>query len=58
VDLEPFFAEVHRANMAKLGGFRRADGKWMKPPDWTPPDIEGLLAAKYGWSRATTSSRT
>ncbi len=21
----------------------REDGKWIKPPGWTPPDIEGVL---------------
>ncbi len=49
VDLEPFFHEVHRANMTKVGGTRRADGKWMKPADWQPPDIAGLLTRLYGW---------
>jgi predicted HAD superfamily Cof-like phosphohydrolase len=48
VDLEPFFAEVHRSNMAKVGGTRRADGKWLKPAGWTPPDIAGLLRRRYG----------
>jgi predicted HAD superfamily Cof-like phosphohydrolase len=48
VDLEPFFAEVHRSNMAKVGGTRRADGKWLKPEGWTPPDIAGLLRRRYG----------
>ena len=43
VDLQPFFAEVHRCNMAKVGGRRREDGKWLKPAGWTPPDIAGLL---------------
>lgn len=43
VDLEPFFAEVHRSNMAKVGGEVRADGKVLKPPSWTPPDIKGIL---------------
>ena len=34
------------ANLRKFapGGHRRADGKWIKPPDWTPPDIAGVLA--------------
>jgi predicted HAD superfamily Cof-like phosphohydrolase len=45
VDLEPFWQEVHRTNMAKAGGPVRADGKRLKPPGWTPPDIAGVLAA-------------
>ena len=45
VDLETFYAEVHRSNMAKLGGPRRADGKIQKPDGWQPPDISGLLEA-------------
>jgi predicted HAD superfamily Cof-like phosphohydrolase len=44
IDLEPFFDEVMRANMAKIGGPLREDGKRLKPPGWTPPDIEGVLA--------------
>ncbi len=49
VDLEPFFAEVHRSNMAKAGGPHRADGKWLKPADWEPPDVRGLLARLHAW---------
>jgi predicted HAD superfamily Cof-like phosphohydrolase len=49
VDLDPFFREVHRSNMAKVGGYRRADGKWMKPEGWQPPDIAGLLEKLHGW---------
>ena len=37
------FAEVHRSNMAKVGGPVREDGKKLKPPGWTPPDIAGVL---------------
>lgn len=44
----PIAAEVHRSNMAKLGGSVREDGKIMKPPGWTPPDIAGELR-KQGW---------
>jgi predicted HAD superfamily Cof-like phosphohydrolase len=44
VDLAPFFAEVHAANLRKAGGPVREDGKIGKPPGWTPPDIAGLLA--------------
>lgn len=43
VDLEPFFEEVHRSNMAKMGGPVDENGKKQKPPGWTPPDIAGVL---------------
>jgi hypothetical protein len=43
IDLELFWDEVHRSNMAKAGGPQRADGKALKPEGWTPPDIRGLL---------------
>lgn len=39
IDIEPIFAEIHRSNMKKLTGPKRADGKQLKPDDWTPPDI-------------------
>jgi predicted HAD superfamily Cof-like phosphohydrolase len=50
VDIEPFFEEVHRSNMAKVGGTRRPDGKWLKPPDWQPPDLTRILRERYGTS--------
>jgi predicted HAD superfamily Cof-like phosphohydrolase len=43
IDLRPVFEEVHRANMAKLGGGTRADGKVLKPGGWQPPDLAPLL---------------
>lgn len=43
VDLAPFWEEVHRTNLAKAGGPKRADGKRLKPEGWEPPDIEGVL---------------
>lgn len=48
IDGAPIAAEVHRSNMAKVGGPRRADGKILKPEGWTPPNIEGELR-KQGW---------
>jgi predicted HAD superfamily Cof-like phosphohydrolase len=45
VDLEPFWDEVHRTNMAKAGGPVREDGKRLKPEGWQPPDIAGVLAS-------------
>ncbi|MCP5097538.1 MAG: hypothetical protein GY943_18485 [Chloroflexi bacterium] len=44
IDADAVFAEVHRANMEKIGGPRRADGKLLKPPGWQPADVNGVLA--------------
>jgi predicted HAD superfamily Cof-like phosphohydrolase len=42
---EVFQDEVDRANLRKFGpgGHRREDGKWVKPADFVPPNIAGLL---------------
>jgi predicted HAD superfamily Cof-like phosphohydrolase len=48
IELEPFFDEVNRANMTKVGGSVREDGKQLKPPGWTPPDIAGTYRRLYG----------
>ena len=52
VDADAVFAEVHRANMAKLAGPKRADGKQLKPEGWQPADVGAVLerqrAAKPG----------
>ena len=42
VDLQEFFDEVHRANMAKEGGGNRDDGKILKPAGWKASDIAGI----------------
>lgn len=46
VDLEPFFEEVHRANMGKIAA--PDGGKSVKPDGWTPPDIEAVHNRIYG----------
>jgi predicted HAD superfamily Cof-like phosphohydrolase len=50
IPLNAVFAEVHRSNMTKLlpdgSVLRRADGKIVKPPHWSPPDIAAILAGK------------
>lgn len=43
VDADAVFAEVHRANMHKTTGPRRSDGKVLKPADWQPPDVAGVV---------------
>lgn len=48
VELGPMFVEVHRSNLEKIGGGKRADGKIAKPEGWRPPDIAGELR-KQGW---------
>ena len=48
IPLDQVFAEVHRSNMSKLGAdgkpIYREDGKVLKGPDYTPPDVQGVLA--------------
>lgn len=46
VDLEPFFAEVHRSNMTKVGGPVRGDGKRLKPDTYEPPNLGPILEAQ------------
>lgn len=43
IDADAVFQEVHRANMHKTTGPKRADGKQMKPPDWQPADVAGVI---------------
>lgn len=44
IDMEPVFREVHRSNMSKVGGYKRTDGKWVKPATYSPASIEPILA--------------
>jgi predicted HAD superfamily Cof-like phosphohydrolase len=46
VEPDGVFAEVHRANMDKVSGPRRADGKQLKPEGWRPADVPGVLRAQ------------
>lgn len=45
---KPLLKEVDESNLRKFGpgGYRRDDGKWIKPPDWKVPDIEGVLKSQ------------
>ena len=36
IDMDPVFREVHRSNMSKVGGYKRDDGKWVKPATYSP----------------------
>ena len=48
VDIEPFFDEVHRSNMTKVGGHKREDGKWMKPHTYEPANLRKVWLYSYG----------
>ena len=43
IDMRPVWDEVHKTNMAKVGGPKRADGKVLKPEGWKPPDVKSIL---------------
>lgn len=45
---------VDENNLAKFGpgGYRREDGKWIKPPDHRPPDIQGEINRQLGITTA------
>lgn len=44
IDMEPVFKEVHRSNMSKVGGYKREDGKWVKPPTYSPANILPIIS--------------
>ena len=50
IDDDPLLEEVDASNLRKFGegSYRREDGKWMKPPGWTPPDIMGAIDKGWG----------
>ena len=52
IDMEPVFREVHRSNMSKVGGHKRADGKWVKPPTYSPADLQPILAGQQRAERS------
>jgi predicted HAD superfamily Cof-like phosphohydrolase len=46
IDMEPVFREVHRSNLSKVGGYKRDDGKWVKPATYSPARVEPILEAQ------------
>lgn len=44
IDMDPVFREVHRSNMSKVGGYKREDGKWVKPASYSPAAIAPILS--------------
>lgn len=46
IDLEPIFNEVHRSNMTKVDGHLNEFGKWIKPDNYSPANLEPILIAQ------------
>jgi predicted HAD superfamily Cof-like phosphohydrolase len=57
IDMEPVFREVHRSNMSKVGGFKREDGKWVKPATYSPAAIGPILAAQAAAGEAASMNK-
>ena len=53
VDLGPFFAEVHKTNMAKRGSAGGLRTKPVKPRNWSAPRIAAIVDAMYGQAQRT-----
>jgi predicted HAD superfamily Cof-like phosphohydrolase len=53
--MDPVFREVHRSNLSKVGGYKREDGKWVKPPTYSPADVTSLLASQLSQRVAPVS---
>jgi predicted HAD superfamily Cof-like phosphohydrolase len=43
IPLDDVHDEVHRSNLTKVGGERRADGKLLKPPGYKRPEIARVM---------------
>jgi len=48
IDLEPFYDEVHRSNMTKVGGHFNDYGKYIKPDNYSPANIPLQFKLTYG----------
>ena len=46
IDMQPVFREVHRSNLSKVGGHKRADGKWVKPATYSPAQLGPILSSQ------------
>jgi len=56
IDMGPVVREVHRSNMSKIGGYKREDGKWVKPPTYSPAAIEPILLEQQAACGQTVES--
>lgn len=46
----PLIRQVDTANLRKFGAgsYKDENGKWIKPPDWRPPNIKALMRGHMG----------
>ena len=43
LDIKAIFDEVHRSNMTKVDGHKGEDGKWIKPDNYSRPDLRPFV---------------
>lgn len=59
IDLDLVLQEVHRSNMSKLGldgqPVLREDGKVLKGPNYSPPNIKRVLAEQLAMAKGVTA---
>ena len=55
IDMDPVFREVHRSNMSKVGGYKREDGKWVKPATYSPASIQPIVLKQRSAEREVSS---
>jgi len=46
IPMDEAFEIVHRSNLTKVGGGMRPDGKFLKGPNYQPPDLSFLRSDK------------
>jgi predicted HAD superfamily Cof-like phosphohydrolase len=56
IDMEPVFREVHRSNLTKVGGYKRGDGKWVKPATYSPAQIGPILDSQTARRHRSSSA--
>lgn len=47
ISMDEIMDEIHASNMTKVGGFKRDDGKWMKPPTYQKPNLAPILERQF-----------
>jgi hypothetical protein len=48
LNAQPFWDEVQRSNMTKIGGYENEYGKWVKPDTYSAANLTGVFDTVYG----------